>query len=149
MSTPMSDRAIGINTLGFYREASLLPNTGELIEYFDNQNPALVGLFGKSARSIPQPILKEKLHALAMSKGMTYPTRAEINSALMSAAGHISTVEVLQDAAVGTMLDLRNFGFKIGLVSFVAIAGIGYVIFFTKTGKAALKEILPMLPLPK
>lgn len=81
----MTNRDAAINALREYQKASFIPSLTVLISYFDSTYPGFLDSWGGAVRGIRTDFLTSELKKLAGEKGMSYPTRAELNQILFDA----------------------------------------------------------------
>lgn len=140
----MGDRAVGINALRVYVEASLLPSTSAAIEYYDKNNPGWLALWGKMIVGSNRTELHKRLRNLAKVNGMSYPSISALNQIAMDVSSQErGTTEILGLAFDDMKSDVTS-AFKIG-VPLVVVLGIGYVAYkegLIKDAISAIKKLL-------
>lgn len=140
----MSDRDNGINALALYKDVSLIPSTSALVEHFDKVNPGLVEIWGRMFRSAKQSLLKEEFRELAKFRGMSFPTRAEINQAFLDAGATIETGRILKDVAVETAQDVLGAVKWSAVGGLLLVAGAAFYLLGTAPGRDLLKHFIPV-----
>lgn len=109
-------RSAAINALKAYQESSLIPSVDSLISWLDSRyGSAWLDLWGKAVSNVDQSQLKNKLRVLAKVKGMSFPTRPELNDLIFQVGGTIDSGKIVKEALAETVTDVgRVLSFGVG-----------------------------------
>jgi len=137
-------RTTAINALRSYQESSLIPSVDSLVSWLDSRyGSAWLDLWGKAVSNVDQSKLKNELRMLAKVKGMSFPSRPELNDVIFKVGGTIDSAKILKEVAVET-LDYSHSLFRNLLFVGIGLAALGVILSSRSAGKGigeGFKEI--------
>lgn len=125
-------RSTAINALRSYQESSLIPSVDSLVSWLDSRyGSAWLDLWGKAVSNVDQSKLKNELRMLAKVKGMSFPSRPELNDVIFKVGGTIDSGKIVKEALAETVTDVSRVlslgvgtALAVGLLYFAFMSGV-------------------------
>lgn len=116
-------RGFAITALREYQKASLIPSLDSLVSWLDSRYGSdWLDLWGKAVSNVNQEKLKNELRLLAKVKGMSFPSRPELNDVIFKVGGTIDSGKIVKEALAETVTDVsRVLSFGVGTALAVGI----------------------------